>query len=345
MEISVLVPDASVRAVSSGTTGKTGVDPGRSNECRSTGALPDAGGGRGSRRQPARHAASMIRDAAVRGAQVVLLPECCDVGWTHPLTRDLAEPVPGGATFGVLTEAARAAGVMVCVGLAERSGDSVYNTAVLIGADGSLLLIHRKLNELDIGHPYYDRGDRVGCVDTPFGRLGVMICADGFARGETIARALGYQGADVILSPWTGHRCIGCSLVVDERGEPVVMLPYGETAETLELVEVRAPERPNARTPGTRHPVAGALERVRCQDRRPDRRPAPPIAATQPVTQDAGARRSAVSATSGGGVPYVRSHEQQQVDRGRCARSIRQGCRHHRLQYRNRLRGRRRSRR
>src|SRR5262249_23151516 len=50
-------------------------------------------------------------------------------------------------------------------------------------------------------HDLYALGNRLQAVDTPFARLGLMICADGFASGQVISRSLGYMGADLILSP------------------------------------------------------------------------------------------------------------------------------------------------
>lgn len=142
-----------------------------------------------------------IASAAEGGAQVVLLPEAMDLGWAHPSARDGAAPVPGGMAHRKMAEAARRHGVYVCSGLTERKGERVYNAAVLIDPGGELLLHHRKINELEIAHAYYEQGDRLGVARTPFGTLGLMICADGFARGEVPARALGYMGADLILSP------------------------------------------------------------------------------------------------------------------------------------------------
>ena len=142
-----------------------------------------------------------IATAAKAGAQVIVLPECMDVGWTHPETPRLAGTVPDGPTCTMLRQAARDHGVYVCSGLVERARDEVFNSAVLIGPDGDVLLLHRKLNELGIGHPFNGQGDRLGGAHTPLGCLGLMICADGFARDRVISRTLGYMGADVILSP------------------------------------------------------------------------------------------------------------------------------------------------
>jgi predicted amidohydrolase len=91
--------------------------------------------------------------------------------------------------------------VYVCSGVVERDGDRLYNAAVLIGPDGTVLLHHRKINELDIAQDLYARGDRLGVAETPWGRVGLMICADAFIEGEVISRTLAAMGAAVILSP------------------------------------------------------------------------------------------------------------------------------------------------
>jgi predicted amidohydrolase len=148
-----------------------------------------------------RRAEDRIGTAAAAGADVVLLPEVLDLGWTHPSARADAGPIPGGPACERLRAAARRHRAYVCAGLTERAGERVYNAAVLIDPGGDVLLVHRKLNELAIGHACYDQGDRLGVAHTPLGTLGVMICADAFADGQVLGRALGYMGADVILSP------------------------------------------------------------------------------------------------------------------------------------------------
>jgi predicted amidohydrolase len=179
-------------------------------------------------------AADRIAEAAAQGAQVALLPEALDLGWTHPLAKVHAEPIPDGKAFHALAESASRHGIHVCAGLTERSGDRVYNAAVLLDSQGRLLLHHRKLNELEIGHAYYDQGDRLGVVDTALGTLGLMICADAFARGQVVSRTLGLMGAQVILSP--------CAWAVpadhDNRSDPYGKLwkdCYGPVARGFRL--------------------------------------------------------------------------------------------------------------
>ena len=147
------------------------------------------------------HAVELISEAAAHGAEVALLPECMDLGWTHPSSLTMAEEIPDGDVCKALRQVAKQKAIYVCSGLTEKSGSQVFNTAVIIDNHGEVLCKHRKLNELDIGHAYYAQGDRLNVVETEFGTLGVMICSDGFAKDHVLSRSLCYMGADVILSP------------------------------------------------------------------------------------------------------------------------------------------------
>lgn len=237
-------------------------------------------------------AESWIERAARGGAAVALLPEALNLGWMHPSAATMGEPIPGGPICGRLRAAARNAGLYVCGGLIERQGDEIFNAAVLIDPSGEVILHHRKLNELEIAHDCYGQGTRLGVARTPLGNIGVHICADAFAGGQVLSRALGYMGADIILSPcawavapdhdnriepygqlwrdnyqpvardfkmwiagassvgwiaagpWSGWKCIGCSMAVDPEGKEVFMGPYGHDAEALGLVDIDIRPRP-----------------------------------------------------------------------------------------------------
>ena len=146
-------------------------------------------------------AEQFIAQARAAGAEVVLLPDTLNLGWTHPSAHTLADEIPGGEACARLRAAARTQGVHVCAGLVERAGERIFNSAVLIDPRGEVLLHHRKLNELDLAHDLYAQGDRLGVARTEHGTFGLMICADAFARGQIVGRTLGLMGADVILSP------------------------------------------------------------------------------------------------------------------------------------------------
>ena len=147
------------------------------------------------------HAEKMITEASEAGAEIILLPEALDLGWTHPSAKTNAASIPSGDTCSLLIELARKNNVYICSGLVEREKDKVYNSAVLISSEGEVILHHRKINELEIGHEYYDQGDRLNICQTKFGAIGLMICADAFAHGKVLSQSLCYLGADIILSP------------------------------------------------------------------------------------------------------------------------------------------------
>ncbi len=152
-------------------------------------------------------AAERIATAARRGADIVLLPEALDCGWAHPSAREFAGEIPDGDACRQLRTAAKENGVFVCAGLAEREtrstqhGTRFFNSAVLIEPSGDVILHHRKVNELDFARELYSVGDRLGVAETPWGRAGLMICADAFVPGEVISRSLAMMGARFILSP------------------------------------------------------------------------------------------------------------------------------------------------
>ena len=146
-------------------------------------------------------AAGAVTDAQRSGADLLVLPEALDVGWADPRAAELAAPLDRGRPLAGLRAAARAASIHVCAGLTERDGDAVYNTAVLIDPKGEVLLRHRKIHELDFAAEVYAQGDTLTIAETSLGAVGVVICADAFAPGQALTRALAQMGAGIIVCP------------------------------------------------------------------------------------------------------------------------------------------------
>ena len=145
-------------------------------------------------------AVTRIQEAADRGCKFVVLPECMDLGWTHPSARELAQPIPG-AHFQTLSRAASTNEIYVVAGLVERDGERFFNSAILISPNGELLSLHRKINELSIAHDLYSIGDRLTVADTEFGKVAVNICADNFGSSQAISHVQARMGARLVLSP------------------------------------------------------------------------------------------------------------------------------------------------
>jgi predicted amidohydrolase len=142
----------------------------------------------------------MIAQAASDRCQLVVLPECLDLGWTHPSAVDKAEPVPG-RTFNALAQAAARHALHVVAGITERCNGRIYNTAVLIGPEGELIAMHRKINELDFARELYSCGESLGVASTGIGKVGLTVCADNWPGSLCLGHALGRMGADIMPSP------------------------------------------------------------------------------------------------------------------------------------------------
>ncbi|TGE28844.1 carbon-nitrogen hydrolase family protein [Hymenobacter metallicola] len=149
-------------------------------------------------------AALMIADAAQQGCDLVLLPETLDFAWTHPSALHEAQPIPGAFSDLLCQEAARH-NIMVCAGLTERLNGRNYNAAILISAQGEILVKYHKINLLGVEQPFYAVGQTLNVVDTPLGKIGVNVCADNYLDGLAIGHTLARMGAEFILAPasWT----------------------------------------------------------------------------------------------------------------------------------------------
>ena len=153
-------------------------------------------------------AEALVRKAAEAGANIVLLPELFERPYFCQERRyeyyDFAAPVSENPAVLRMQALAKELGVVVPVSFYERDGNSLYNSAAMIDADGSLLGVYRKTHIPD-DHYYQEKfyfspgntGFRV--FETRFGRVGVGICWDQWFP-ET-ARCLALGGADVILYP------------------------------------------------------------------------------------------------------------------------------------------------
>lgn len=146
--------------------------------------------------------APLIAQAAEKKADLVVLGETLTYAMTGKSMVDSAEPVPGPSTeyFGKL---ARQHDLYIVVPIVEREKHLVYNVAVLMGPDGQIVGKYRKValprNEIERG---VSPGKDYPVFETRFGKVGMMICYDGFF--PEVARELTNNGAEVIAWPVWG---------------------------------------------------------------------------------------------------------------------------------------------
>jgi predicted amidohydrolase len=145
-------------------------------------------------------AEAAIGKAKALGCDVVVLPECLDLGWTNPDARRLAAPIPGPPSER-LAAAARRHAIHVVAGLHERAGERLFNASLLLDDRGRLVLKHHKINELDIAWDLYTRGDSLSVAHTRLGPVAISICADNSPASIALGHAAGLMGARMILSP------------------------------------------------------------------------------------------------------------------------------------------------
>ena len=194
----------------------------------------------------------LTREAAGRGAELVLFPEAVITGLVNNDNPDhdlvLGQSIPGPATAAVCA-LAREFGVWVALGLLESDAGALYDAAVLIDATGAVRLKHRRVNpqwhgsraSLDV----YRQGERVDAVTTPWGKMAFLICGDLFdehVAGQ--ARALSpdwvlfpfarcFAGGGVDQDRWDREEMPAYVARVQSVGAPALMVYYLADGDTL----------------------------------------------------------------------------------------------------------------
>lgn len=154
-------------------------------------------------------AVSMVeRCVAATGAELVVLPESVTTGFTPGVDVetlwDLVSAVPG-PVVAPFADAASRLGVHLVVGTYERGAERgvVHNAAALLGPSGDVLGVYRKTHPF--GGERCDRGgwvtpgEDICVVDTPLGRIGLIICFDG--DYPELSRITAIKGAEIICRP------------------------------------------------------------------------------------------------------------------------------------------------
>jgi len=153
-----------------------------------------------------------IGQAKDAGAEIICFPETIILGWVNSDAHERAYSIPGKDSER-LCELAKDYQTYLCVGLAEKDGRNLFDSAVLIDDKGQILLKHRKINILtELMTPPYTTGKDVNAVETKFGKIGLLICADTH-KDEILNRVAGLE-LDLMLVPygyaaleneWPGH--------------------------------------------------------------------------------------------------------------------------------------------
>lgn len=153
-------------------------------------------------------AEKLVRAAAARGAQIVLVQELFETPYfcidQNPQHFSLATTLYENPALNHFCEVAKELRVVLPISFFERANNAYYNSIAIIDADGDVLGAYRKTHipngpgyqEKQFFHPG-DTGFHVW--DTQYARIGVGICWDQWF--PEAARAMVLQGAELLFYP------------------------------------------------------------------------------------------------------------------------------------------------
>jgi nitrilase len=160
--------------------------------------------------------AALTKEAVAHDARLVAFPEAFvptypDWVWRTPpwgerdrewyarwFEQSVDVPGPACSALGAI---AKEHECYLAVPVNERDGGTVYNTICYFGPTGELLAKHRKLVPTGAERTVWGSGDgsTLAVIDTPFGRVGGLICWESYMP---LARVAMYeQHVDVLLAP------------------------------------------------------------------------------------------------------------------------------------------------
>jgi predicted amidohydrolase len=143
-----------------------------------------------------------IAEAKSKGAELICFPEATMLGWLNSDAHARACTIPGPDSE-QLCELAKKYGVYLCIGVEEFELGRLFNSALLIDDRGRILLKHRQVNiPQKLMSPPYSAGSEsdIATVNTKFGKIGLLICAD--THREDLLDRMAALKPNLLLAPY-----------------------------------------------------------------------------------------------------------------------------------------------
>ena len=172
--------------------------------------------------------------AAKRGADLVLFPELCIMGYNYYIDGaiDKADKIMTTETLDgeicqAVSEVAQKYGIYIVFGMAEKKtpdSTEIYNSAIAIGPSG-VIGSYQKIHPFEEENLWFTKGETPFMFETPWGPISIGICYDTYQFPE-IMRHYVANGSRLYLNPTAGVE------EIDKTGSREAFLNY--YAPTLE---------------------------------------------------------------------------------------------------------------
>ncbi len=140
---------------------------------------------------------STIEECRHKNVDYILFPELFLTGhFIQERLKELAEPLDG-ESIQRIQEKVKETGVGVIVGFPEIKKNRYYNSAAMIGKDGSIKGIYRKVHLFDYEQAYFTPGQEIPIFETEAGDVAILMTFD--LEFPEMARIYALKGAKLIM--------------------------------------------------------------------------------------------------------------------------------------------------
>jgi len=194
--------------------------------------------------------ANAVKRVATEKNNLGCFPECALGGLfeidDYQVARNLAIEIPGKMTERI-AELAKTYSIYIAIGLLERDGPKLYDSAVLFSDTGEIILRYRRINPCwrapNTPKDKYGEGREFSAVRTPFGKIGLAICGD--TGDQAVVGLIHEVKPDFLIVPrsanfndfsynqqrWDSEKAVFCRQAVDIGATVFFVNAYSERNE------------------------------------------------------------------------------------------------------------------